>query len=320
MAKYRAHLPQTGGRLFLTDAGIETTLIYRDGFDLPCFAAFHLLRERTGRAGLKAYYRRHAEIAKAHDLGFVLESPTWRASPDWGVRLGYSRAALAAANRDAIALMGELAGDYDSREWPFVISGCVGPRGDGYDPGRLMSAEEARAYHGEAIGIYAEGGADLITAITMTNVPEAVGVVRAAQTAGLPAVISFTLETDGRLPTGESLEEAIARVDEATASAPAYYMINCAHPTHFAPLFAGEAAWALRLGGLRANASKLSHAELDRMTTLDDGDPEAFGAEHAALLRRLPRLAVLGGCCGTDERHIARIAQACAPLRKPAAA
>jgi S-methylmethionine-dependent homocysteine/selenocysteine methylase len=312
--RYRNDLPQLDGtgNLFLTDGGIETTLIFHDGLDLPCFAAFHLLNDGGGRAALGRYFSRHAGIARQWGVGFVLESPTWRANPDWGREVGYSDAALAEANRAAIALMEAVREAHETARSPMVISGCVGPRGDGYDPGALMRPEEAEAYHAWQVGIFAGTAADMVTAITMTNTNEAIGVARAARAAGVPAVISFTVGTDGRLPTGEALGEAIAAVDAATGAAPAYYMVNCAHPTHFAHLLAGKGApWAGRLRGLRANASRRSHAELDQATDLDDGDPVELGAQYADLRRRHRQLTVLGGCCGTDHRHIERICQAC---------
>ncbi len=310
MAKYRSHLPQLDGGVFLTDGGIETTLIFHDNIELPYFAAFDLLREHNGRDALRKYFRKHAAIARKDGVGFILESPTWRASADWGDKLGYLRAALAEANRAAIALMAELRGEFQGPHTRMVISGCVGPRGDGYDPGQIMSPDEAEAYHAEQIGTFAATEADMITAITMTNANEAIGVARAAKKAGMPVVISFTVETDGRLPTGQGLAEAITEVDMATQSAPAYYMINCAHPTHFADALKGG-AWTARLRGLRANASCRSHAELDAATDLDDGDPVALAGEYRALMQRFPHINVLGGCCGTDHRHIEQISTAC---------
>lgn len=302
-------LPQLDGRLFLTDGGIETSLIFHDRIELPLFAAFDLLRHEAGIAALSRYYRRYLELARAAGAGFVFESPTWRASRDWGERLGYTASALAAANRRALALGGVLR--REAGGMPIVLSGCVGPRGDGYSPDRLMQAEEAEGYHAEQIGALAAGGADMITAITMTHTGEAMGVARASEAAGLPVAISFTVETDGRLPTGQSLGEAVAEVDTETDAAPAYYMLNCAHPTHFAAVLREAGPWAGRLRGVRANASCRSHAELDEATDLDDGDPEELGAQYADLRRMLPQLAVLGGCCGTDHRHVAAIARAC---------
>jgi S-methylmethionine-dependent homocysteine/selenocysteine methylase len=310
MAKYRHHLPQLNGDLFLTDGGIETTLIFHAGLDLPFFAAFHLLKDEQGAAALRQYFASHAAIARQYGVGFILESATWRASSDWGNKLGYSRQALDEANRKAIAFLHELRLELETDRVPMVISGCVGPRGDGYNPGVIMSPEEAEAYHAAQIGTFAATEADLVTAITMTNTNEAIGVTRAARATGMPVVISFTVETDGTLPTGQPLQEAIQEVDAATDRAPAYYMINCAHPSHFEAVLDGQ-AWMERLRGIRANASKRSHAELDEATDLDDGNPVELGQQYRDLRARFIQINVLGGCCGTDHRHIEQIATAC---------
>jgi homocysteine S-methyltransferase len=304
-------LPQLRGGLFLTDGGLETTLIFHDKLDLPLFAAFVLLKDQVGRATLRRYYRSYLEIAAKEGLGFVLESATWRASPDWAAQLGITPDELELYNRDAIMLLRELRTEWANRIPQLVISGCVGPRGDGYDPGDVMTVAEAHAYHAPQIATYAAAGVDMVTAITMTNIPEAIGVVRAARDAARPVAISFTVETDGRLPTGQSLRSAIETVDAATGDAPAYYMVNCAHPTHFAAVLEPGAAWTRRIAGLRANASKRSHQELNDAPDLDDGDPSALGREHAELLRRHAHIRVLGGCCGTDHRHVAAIGRAC---------
>lgn len=311
MARYRNALPQLSGGLFLTDGGIETTLIFHEGFDLPHFAAFDLLKEQRGRTALWDYYARYAEMAAEKGFGFIFESPTWRANGDWGERLGYSPRELAEANRQAIALLHDLRLAYEIEGSPMVVSGCVGPRGDGYDPSRKMTSVEAEAYHGRQIGTFAESGADMVTAITMNYAEEAIGVARAAAAEGLPVAISFTVETDGRLPTGQTLKDAIEWVDAATRFAPVYYMINCAHPDHFAGALEENETWLHRLRGLRANASRLSHAELDEAEELDDGDPQELGELHGALRRRLGHLNVFGGCCGTDHRHVEAIGRAC---------
>lgn len=303
-------LPQLSGGMFLTDGGIETTLIFHEGLELPHFAAFHLLRDKAGRDALVRYYERYIEIAKRDGVGFILESPTWRASSDWGEKLGYTRNDIAGVNRDAIALMFELRDRYRFGA-PMVVSGCVGPRGDGYDPGQAMTADEAEAYHAHQIGAFADADADMVTAITMTNASEAIGVARAATKAGMPVAISFTVETDGRLPTGQTLADAIAEVDGATAKAPAYYMINCAHPTHFEATMSAAEDWTRRVRGIRANASRRSHQELNEAPDLDDGDPIELGGQYRDLLRRHPQINVLGGCCGTDHRHIDCISLAC---------
>ena len=310
-AKYRDRLPQRSNKGFLTDGGMETTLIYHDGIDLPCFAAFTLLRTPEGVAQTRAYYARYAAMARSAGLGFVLETPTWRANADWAAKLGYSRDELAAANRQAVALMAELRAEFETALSPMVISGAIGPRGDGYNPDRLMSAHEARDYHAEQIATFRDTQADMVTAFTLNYVNEGIGVALAAKDAGMPAVISFTVETDGKLPTGETIKEAIMAVDAASGAYPVYYMINCAHPTHFRDALKTSEPWVNRIGGLRANASRRSHAELDVATELDAGDPREFGQLHAELRRMLPRATVLGGCCGTDHRHVEHITLVC---------
>ena len=310
IGKHRRHLPQGDGKLFLTDGGIETTLIFLEGLELPHFAAFDLLRDRAGWNALRKYYERYLAIAVENRVGFVLESATWRASADWGNKLGYSKEALAEANRDSIKLLAELRKQYESSTTPTVISGCLGPRGDGYDPGALMSVQEAQDYHTAQVAVFADTEADMVSAITMTNVNEAIGLTRAAMAANMPVAVSFTVETDGKLPTGQSLQEAIEAVDAATSHAPAYYMINCAHPSHFDTVLT-KGAWRERIGGVRANASAKSHAELNDSTELDAGNPTELAAQYRELRKLLPKLTVLGGCCGTDHRHVEAICTAC---------
>lgn len=310
-AKYRSRLPQLGRKLFLTDAGLETILVFHDGVDLPGFASFPLLDSAEGSQRLRDYYAGFAKLAVAQGVGLILEGVTWRANPDWGMKLGFDAAALAEVNRRAVALMLEIRKAFETPQSPMPISGNIGPRGDGYDPGALMTAEEAEDYHGAQVAVLAATEADYVSAFTITNTPEAIGIVRAAKAAKVPVVISFTLETDGRLPTGESLEAAIAAVDAATDGYTAYFMINCAHPTHFDSVLAPGAEWVQRLKGIRANASCRSHAELDAATDLDAGNPLELGRQYAALRASYPHLTVLGGCCGTDFRHVEAISASC---------
>jgi S-methylmethionine-dependent homocysteine/selenocysteine methylase len=309
--KAKHPLPQLDGGLFLTDGGFETTLTFHEGWDLPMFEAFVLLESEKGRKAIRSYFDRYLPLAVAHGAGFVLESPTWRANPDWAAKAGYGRDRLAELNIAAIDLMREVRAKYERARTSIVVSGCIGPRGDGYDPGALMSPDGAAAYHGWQIEVLRDAGVDFVSAFTMTNVNEALGVALAAKEAGVPSVISFTLETDGRLPTGETLGAAIEAVDRASNAAPAYYMINCAHPTHFAGALDAGSSWIKRLRGLRANSSCKSHAELDNSTELDTGNPLELGEQYADLRRRFPHINVLGGCCGTDHRHIACIGDAC---------
>lgn len=315
MTRYRKGLPQLGGDFFMTDGGIETTLIFLEGQELRDFAAFDLFKTPTGVEVLRKYFQTYAELAMRFNVGLILETATWRANPDWATKLTYSEDALAEVNRKAVRLLEEIRSAYETPQTPIVISGCVGPRGDGYVPSSAMSEEESAAYHRTQIETFAGTAADMVTAITMNYTEEAVGVAQAAKQANMPVVVSFTVETDGRLPTGQSLGDAIKRVDDATSGYVAYFMINCAHPSHFTQALAGDEPWVARIRGLRANASRMSHAELNDAPELDIGNPADLGQQYAELRRQhLKHLNVMGGCCGTDHRHIEQITSACLPL------
>ena len=311
MTLYRDALPQLGREVYLTDSGLETELIYNQGVALEQFAAFPLLDQAEGMRRLRSYFAGHAAIAARFDVGFVLESATWRANAHWGALLGYDAEALDRVNRKAIDLLVDVRADWAKSHRPYPISGCVGPRDDGYAPAMLMTAEAARAYHRPQVTTFADTQADLVTAMTLTYPDEAIGIAQAARDVQMPVVLSFTVETDGNLPDGSTLAAAIQTVDDATDAYPAYYMINCAHPTHFTPILEPNAQWTDRIRAVRANGSRKSHAELDDATELDSGNPIAFGREHAELRSRFPQFTILGGCCGTDLRHIEQIATTC---------
>lgn len=312
MGNIRNGLPQIGRQVFLTDTGLETTLVFRDGYELPSFASFVLLDSEEGRERLAQYYRTHANIAQLSGAGYIFESVGWRANRDWGNQLGYSPEALDLANRGSIALMAEVQQDYDTPDMPTVLSGCIGPRGDAYNPAAIMTETEAEEYHRDQIRTYSETDADMVCALTLSYSTEAIGIVRAASSFDMPVAISFTTETDGNLPSGATLRDAITSVDEATNGAAAYYMVNCAHPAHFTTILDEKADWMQRIRGIRANASRKSHAELDDSEELDAGDPDELAGEYSHLQSRFPQLTILGGCCGTDERHLREIALRCA--------
>jgi homocysteine S-methyltransferase len=274
-----------------------------------------LFKTPEGVEALRKYFRSYASIASRYNAGLILESATWRANPDWGKKLGYSAADLSAANRKSIQLLEEIRSEFENEKRRAVISGCVGPRGDGYNPANLMSAADAESYHHQQIQTFADTAADMVTAITMNYVEEAIGIVQASRREKMPVVISFTVETDGKLPTGQSLKDAIEQVDRTTSGYCAYFMLNCAHPAHFQNVVAARESWLDRIHGLRANASRMSHAELNEAPELDSGNPAELGTDYAELkVKFLTQLNVLGGCCGTDHRHIEKIAGACAPL------
>lgn len=308
--KYRKDLPQMDGEMFLAEGGLETTLVFHEGRELPLFAAIVLLEDEDGTAALRRYYEPYAELARDRGTGIVLDTPTWRGGPRWAADLGYSEERFAELNRLGVGLVEEIRERYETDATPVVINGAIGPQDDGYNPSQIMSAEEAREYHSARVRTFADTAADMVSAITMTYVDEAIGITKAAQDAGIPVVISFTVETDGRLPSGDSLGDAITAVDEATARGPAYFMINCAHPTHFDDVVGEAGEWRERIRGVRANASTMSHEELDEAEELDAGDPADLGARYDALRNDLPNLTVVGGCCGTDHRHVRAIAEA----------
>jgi S-methylmethionine-dependent homocysteine/selenocysteine methylase len=289
----------------VTDGGLETDLIFNHGIDLPDFAAFPLLEDERGRGLLADYYDQYAAIAAAAGAGLQLESPTWRANPDWAAGLGYDASRLARVNESAVVFLRELAARWEDRVPAIRVSGQVGPRGDGYRPGAAVDPEEAAAYHRPQLAAFARAGADQATALTLTDVGEALGLAAAAREVGLPLAIGFTVETDGRLPGGTTLEEAVTAVD--AAGGPAYFVVNCAHPQHIERGVGDDAPWRSRVGGLRVNASTMSHEELDDSTELDAGDPDALAADHARLEQSFPALSVVGGCCGTDARHVAAL-------------
>jgi homocysteine S-methyltransferase len=293
---------------WVTDGGIETDLMFHHGLELPEFAAYPLLRTAEGRAALRTYYEGYAAIAEAVGAGLRLETPTWRANPDWGARLGDDAVALDSANRAAVELLRSLADEWSDRADGVRVIGTIGPRGDGYAAGGSSDADEAAEYHAAQASAFASAGADGVAALTLTDTREALGVVRAADAAGIPAVISFTVETDGRLPDGTSLQDAVLTVDGIEGAAPpTYFMVNCAHPRHILPAVEGDGVWKHRLRGVRSNASTLSHAELDEAETLDEGDLGVLVPAHRQLERRLPALDIVGGCCGTDARHVAAL-------------
>ncbi|TNM47128.1 homocysteine S-methyltransferase [Nocardioides albidus] len=286
----------------VTDGGLETDLIFLRGFDLPEFASFPLLDDEDGRAALRDYYLGYADIAVRAGAPLLLEAPTWRANPDHAAVLGYDAAALDRINRRSVDLLTGIAAERADELVGWEVGGMLGPRGDGYASEGLVDPDEAADYHRPQLASFAAAGASRATVLTLTEVGEAIGISRASADVGLPMGIGFTVETDGRLPGGTTLAEAVEAVD--AVAPPAYFLVNCAHPSH---VLRGlePGVWRDRIGGLRVNASTMSHAELDESETLDDGDPEQLALDQQPLIEAFPRLEVLGGCCGTDARHVA---------------
>lgn len=307
MPKYRSKLPQLNGDLFITDGGIETTMMFKENIDLPYLAAFTLLDSTKGKDLLTKYFDTYCQIATKYKVGLILEAVTWRASLDWAIKLGYSKNSLDELLRKSIEFFEPFRSQFENRDTKIVFSGCIGPRGDGYMPGDKMSVIEAQSYHSMQIETFSKTNVDMLTVLTLNYVEEAVGIARAADAYNMPAVISFTVETDGNLPTGQSLKEAIEQVETETNQAPIYYKINCAHPTHFKDAISTGDKWLEKIHSVRANASSCSHAELDEAEELDSGNPDELAQQYLVLKKLLPNLNVLGGCCGTDSRHIEAI-------------
>lgn len=309
MARYRNALPQLSGDMFLADAGLETDLIFNHSIDIPEFAAHTLLPDPLGHEAMNEYFKGFLSLANETGCGFILDSQTWKAHSHWANDLGANIDELEQANRDSITFISALRDEYSSNTGPIVLNAIIGPRGDAYAPEETVAVRQAREYHTQQLGWLAETEVDMVTAMTFTQSDEAIGVVQAAKALELPIVISFTVETDGNLPSGQSLASAIQDVDKATQAGAAYFMVNCAHPDHFAHVL-GDEPWARRIRGIRCNASRLSHAELDDCEDLDDGDPVELGEQYVELKAKMPWLNVFGGCCGSDLRHVTQIAHA----------
>lgn len=301
------NLPQLSGKMFLTDGGLETSLIFDHGLDLPHFASFPLILDLDHRHLIRDYFVKYIEISKKNRLGFILESPTFRSNTDWGFRLGYDQDELNSVNKESISQLIQLKDEYEDETSPIVVSGCVGPRGDGYVVSNKMSIDEAKEYHLPQINAFKEAGADMITCYTINYIEEAVGIALAAKECDVPAAIGFTVETNGELPSGDTLQDGIEAVDLQSDGYPSYFMINCAHPTHFADKLKNGGQWVERIMSIRANASTKSHAELDESTSLDSGDMTEFKSGYGELKELLPNLKVVGGCCGTSHTHIESI-------------
>ena len=309
MARYRNALPQLSGGIFLNDAGLETDIIFNKEVEIREFAAHTLLPDPAGRNVLKTYFREFLSLANAKSAGFILDCPTWKAHMHWAGDLEATEEDIKQANLEAVAFAARLREEFSSNKQPIIINALIGPRGDAYAPDVDIAAAEAEAYHALQISWLKETEVDMVTALTFTTADEAIGTVRAAEAAGIPIVVSFTVETNGKLPTGEELGEAIQRVDAATDNATAYFMINCAHPDHFSSVI-GDESWTRRIRGLRCNASRLSHAELDECEILDDGNPAELAKQYLEFKERMPWLNVFGGCCGSDFRHVSESADA----------
>ena len=309
MPRYRTSLPQLSGDIFLADGGVETDLIFNHGIEIREFAAHTLLPIPEGRAALSRYFEGFLSLANQQNTGFILDTVTWKAHRHWAEKLGATDDELKAANQESVRFIAELRARFSCNAKPIVLNAVIGPRGDAYRPEAVISIDSAEQYYAQQLGWLAATEIDMVSALTFNQAGEAAGLAKAAKKVGLPAVISFTVETNGALPNGQKLADAITEVDAATGQYPAYYMVNCAHPDHFGGALL-DAPWARRIRGIRANASRRSHAELDAAPELDSGNPHELAQQYRALADRMPWLNVFGACCGSDLRHVTEIARA----------
>jgi S-methylmethionine-dependent homocysteine/selenocysteine methylase len=314
--KYRNDLPQLRGVDLSTSGGMETWLQYAEGFPLRHFCAFEWLRDPKAKARLREFHRSAIEAVQEHGFGMIAEGIHYRASGDWGDLTGYSRQDLAKINAEGVDLYHELAREYDRPDTPVVVGGCIGPRGDAYEQGHQITADEAQEYHAEQMATLKDAGVDLITAATLSFTDEAIGIARAAQGLDVPVVLSFYVAGNGKIMGERSVPETMAEIDAATGGYPKYYMLNCAHPNEFAPALENSAGLD-RLGGFMPNASAKDKISLCRLGHLEDGDPVELGQQMGDVARRFPHVHVFGGCCGTDARHLGEIAKNVSAVRNP---
>ncbi len=288
--------------LVLTDGAIETRAVYEFHRDLTDLEVFTLLGDAQGREILHTIYSTYAQIAAKFNVPMQLGTPTWRASRNW-------TGDVAEVNAQAVALVREVASSTGAR---VVIAGVIGPSSDGYDPSGALNTEDAVTYHREQASALASAGVDLLYAPTFPVTDELQGAARAMSEMKLPFAVAPMLHADGKMPDGTTLAAAIARLDEDAAARPWHYMLGCLYPTHAATalesLFRSAPALAHRVVGLKANGSPLPPESLDGSTTLQTTAPDVFARDLWECAQNFG-LHVLGGCCGTDTRHIEALAE-----------
>lgn len=318
MTTQGAPFPREDGLLYLAEGGVETEIMYRHGHRLREFAMFELMDDPAAVTDMRDMYRRYLDVAARHGFAVLMAGFDYRASPDWGDKLGYSPEGLREMQHKCIDFLRDAARPYADQLPRVAVAGCIGPRGDAYALNHDITAEEAEAYHAIQMDTLRDCGVDIVWAATINNVPEAVGIARAAAAAGLPLNLSFTLDSDHRLQSGPSLREAIEATDaQAGAAQPDSYGINCSHPLEFEPaLEPGD--WVRRIRSLRPNAAKMDKVALCQLGHIEEGDPEDLGRTMGDLARRMPDVDIWGGCCGTWDKHFDRIAHHVGAARRQA--
>jgi homocysteine S-methyltransferase len=308
MADKKHFPPQKEGRFYLSEGGTETEILYKYGFELPQFAMFPLLDNPEAVSKMQGMYRKYLDVVAKHGMCALMGGLDYRASPDWGKLLGYSPQGLSEANHKSINFLREIAKEYTSDIPDILIQGLIGPRGDAYKMNLNITENEAEDYHSIQLNTLKEANVDLALAITFNNIPESIGVARAAKKIGVPLAISLSLDSTSKLNSGPSLAEAITTIDEETELAPEFYLINCSHPLEYeSAIVSGD--WINRIRGVRPNASKMEKIALCQIGHLEDGDPVELGVQCGDLARRYPHMDIWGGCCGTWDTHLDQIAK-----------
>lgn len=304
--------PMGSGEIFLTEGGSETEIMYRHGFELPEFAMFPLLDNPKAVSAMHGIFSKQLDVAAEFGLSFLLSGLDYRASPDWGAKLGYSPTALAEANTAAIDFLRDVAKGYEGQVPRLLFGGILGPRGDAYGLNREITADVAEEYHAVQLETLKLAGVDFACAMTFNNIPESVGAARAAAKIGVPLSVSLTLDSTHRLKSGPSLADAITEIDAQTGNdAPDFYLLNCSHPLEYEPALETE-DWINRLRGVRPNASKMEKIALCKLGHIEEGNPVELGSQLRSLSERYPHMDIFGGCCGTGHSHLREIAKALA--------
>lgn len=295
--------PRREGQFYLTEGGVETELMYKWGIELPHFATFPLFENPEAMAAIRGIFHRYLDIAAKYRLPALVSGLDYRASPDWGAILGYSRKALAEATLQSVDFTRELVQEYASDIPQGFVIGTLGPRGDAYQLNRTITEDEAEDYHGVQLETLKQADVDIAWAMTFNNTAEAIGAARAAGKIGLPFAVSLSLDSTSKLKSGPSFAEAVETIEAKTNGSPVFYFLNCSHPVEFEPaLTPGD--WIERVRGFRPNASKMEKVALCKLGHLEEGDPVELGQLVGDVVRRYPHMDIWGGCCGTGEVHL----------------
>lgn len=295
---------------YLAEGGTETEIMFRHGYDFPHFAVFELFKNPEATERLRDMYKRYLDVVAESGFGALIGGLDYRASPDWADLLGYSREGLFDVQSQCIDFLRDVARPYHGQIPDIRICGITGPRGDAYALNKTITTDEAEEYHSVQMETLKSLDVDMVWAATLNNVPEAVGISRAAARHGLPVCVSFTLTSDHVLRSGPTLREAVEATDlQAGPEKPVCYGLNCSHPLEFAPaLEPGD--WFKRVRNIRPNAAMMDKIALCKLNHLEEGDPVELAGHLGEMATAHPHIDMWGGCCGTWDKHLREIGRA----------